>query len=367
MNKLRHIIKSCLPHGYIVNRNRNRFLEEYDTWKRSGGSAITFDNTCIFDSFVTIDGYGCSGSSAVMDLLREYDACTVWATRPAHTANNKKQEEGIYGEFDLCRHTGGLLYIEHMMKEEAWVNDFWADDAVKNFIHIAYYSDIYKNYPATRPIFFTFFEKIIEQRIKCDTPQINVWQQRFTGLNDIFTLKKMPQAEYHMLCRHFLYTLFNTLFANNTSRGTLVLDHIFGDCGDDMSRFEPYLPGIKRVVVTRDVRAVYVYACQKNLPWLAHDSVDDFVKWERKMHYQNEQKNEDNILELHFEDIVLNYDREVAKVEQFLGLSPQQHTKNKEFLDPNISRKNVYAWRNNEQYAVDCARIKEQIPEYCYD
>ena len=365
-NKLRHIIKSCLPHGYIVNRKRNRFLNDYDTWKRSGNSNITFDSHCIFDSFVTIDGYGCSGSSAIMDLLREYDTCTVWASKPAYASNTESMNGGIYGEFDLCRHTGGLLYIEHMMKEEAWVNDFWADNAVKNFIQAIYYSDIYQNYPSTRPLFFTFFEHITDQRIRCSMPQLNVWQHRFTGLNDIFTLKKMSKTEYYELCRHFLYSLFNMLFADKISGKTLVLDHIFGDCGDDMSRFEPYLPNIKRIIVTRDVRAVYVHACQKNTEWLAHDSVEAFVKWERKMHYRSKHESDNNTLELQFEDIMLNYDREGAKVEQFLGFTSQHHTARKTYLNPEISKSNVFSWRDDKLYATDCDRIKELIPEYCY-
>ena len=362
-NSLRKIIKNCLPHGIVTNRNRNRFLNEYDAWKLNGGKPVVFDSECRFSQFVSVDGYGCSGSSVVMDLLREYDGCTVWATKPAFTKNSVDGNME-YGEFDLCRHTGGLLYIEYMMRPEAWVNDFWSDDAVKNFIHTAYYSDIYQGHKELRPLFFTFFERIVGQRMRSDAPLLNVWHNRFSGLNDIFTLRMMPKDEYQLLCREFLYTLFNRLFPKGS--GMLVLDHVFGDCGDDMSRFEPYLPGIKRLVVSRDVRAVYVHACKNNLRWLAHDTVEDFVEWESKMHFKSILDGDSRSLELQFEDIVLEYDAEVAKVEKFLNLMPQQHVLKKRFFKPEISSSNVHAWRNAVEYAADCEKIKSMIPQYCY-
>ena len=366
-NKLRNIIKACLPHGIVTSRHRNKFLEEYDTWKLAGKDCVEFDTSCVFKRFATIDGYGCSGSSVVMDLLREYDGCIVWATKPSFTTQ-KEEDCNIYGEFDLCRHTGGLLYLEYMIRPEAWVNDFWADEAVKNFIDLAYHSDVYQQHPETRSLFFHFFDNIISQRMKSDYPLMNVWQHRFTGVNDIFTLKKMTKEEYHKLCRGFLYSLFNTLFANVQENSLLVLDHIFGDCGNDMARFEPYLPGIKRIIVDRDVRAVYVHACKKNIRWIAHDSVEDFVVWERKMHYNDIENNDHDtqILKLKFEDLVLNYKEEIKKVENFLDLSQKQHIHPLKVFNPDVSVKNVFAWKEAKEFNNDCNVIKKELFEYCY-
>ena len=367
-SKLINIVKALLPHGYVAGRKRNRFLEEYDAWKKDRDCDFTFDKTCCFSSFVTIDGYGCSGSSAVMDLLREYSNCTVWATKPSFAKDSSLDTaDCVFGEFDICRHTGGLLFLEHMMQPEAWVNDFWADAAVKDFINVAYYSDVYQKYEETRPLFFLFFDSIIGQRMTSDTPLMNVWQNRFSGINDMFTLKKMSKEYYHTLCRGFLYTLCNTLFKNSGKNNTLVLDHIFGDCGTDMARFEPYLPGVKRIIVDRDVRAVYVHAKKKDIRWIAHDSVEEFIEWEKKMHYCDNKGNEGNCtLKLQFEDVVLNYEKEVSKVEHFLGFSKENHNKKKQIFNPEISIKNVFAWKDAKAYEADCSRIKELIPDCCY-
>lgn len=366
-NRLRQIIKNCLPYGFVISRRRNNFLKDYDAWKNAGNKNITFNTTCHFKNFVTIDGYGFSGSSAVMDLLREYSNCTVWATKPSFTKNTfHDTANGIFGEFDICRHTGGLLFLEYLMRPEAWVNDFWADAAVKDFINVAYYSDVYQQYPETRPIFFSFFDTIIYLRKKSDLPLMNIWRNNFQEDKDCFILQRMTQGEYQVLCRHFLYTLFNTLFKDVKNEDTLVLDHIFGDCGNDMARFEPYLPGIKRIIVDRDVRAVYVHACKKNIRWIAHDSIEDFAKWERKMHYKDGVCDKLTTLEIQFEHLVNNYEKDVTKIERFLNISPEQHIYPRQVFDPDISSKNVSAWKQEKVYANDCEKLQKIMPEYCY-
>lgn len=363
MSIVRDIIKALAPHGYVMSRHRNHFVREYLEWKRGGGR-VSFDKQCKFKSIVTIDGFGCSGSSVVMDLLREYDNCVVWATRPAFAASDVSNIVDL-GEMNLVRHTGGLLFLEKMLADDCTVNDFWADAAVKSFIHLVYYSDIYQHYPETRKYFFHFFDSIIYQHLRSEKNLLNNYLFLYSNITDIFNLRSMPLTEYHALCRGLLYSLFNVIF-KDTDRDTLVIDHIFGDCGFDMSRFEPYLPGIRRIQVSRDIRAVYVHAKRNRLEWLAHDSVEEFLKWEEKM-YRGADRQSEACLSVRFEDMVMHYDAEVERIERFLQLQPRQHVMKRQIFDPDISRANIDAWRKAAEYARDCEEIARRKPSLCYN
>ena len=345
-----------------MSRHRNHFVKEYLEWKRSG-EKVSFDDTCKFKTFVTIDGFGCSGSSVVMDLLREYDNCIVWATRPAFT-DAATDDFLDLGEMNLVRHTGGLLFLEKMIADDCTVNDFWADFAVKSFIHLVYFSDPYRHYPETHKYFFHFFDKIVYQHLRSKKNLVNNHLFPYSNITDIFNLRSMPLEEYHTLCRGLLYSIFNVVF-KGTNRDTLVIDHIFGDCGHDISRFDPYLPGIKRVIVSRDIRAVYVHAKMNHLEWLAHDNVEEFLKWEGKMYYGYDPQSK-AYLSMHFEDIIMNYDSEVARIEKYLQLQASHHVLPKKIFNPDISKSNIDSWRKFKEYAYDCEEIKRRKPELCY-
>lgn len=361
MGKIREFIKALTPHGIIMHRNTNTFLRDYDRWKAAGGS-ITFDKTCRFTSFVTIDGFGSSGSSAVMDLLREYDGCTVWATRPSFT--DAGVEATALGEMDLMRHHGGLLYLEKMIEDDATVNVFWSDAAVKAFISLAFHSDQYKLHPGLRPLFFGFLERITDQRLTSDQHLMGAYINPFSSLRDIFYLRRMPKEEYQQICREFLYTLFNRLFPD-AKGGCLVLDHIFDDCGLDMQRFQPYLPGVKRIKVRRDIRGVYIDAVRHNYRWLAHDTVDDFLRWER-FSYRGHHDDNPGYLTVRFEELVTEYDREVARIEDHLCLDASQHTRKGTMLNPRISSRNIRIWERYPQLSDQLDEIRQAEPRLCY-
>jgi hypothetical protein len=174
----------------------------------------------------------------------------------------------------------------------------------------------------------------------------------------------MSKAEYHELCRKFLYTLFNQLFPD-AKGGCLVLDHIFDDCGIDTQRFQPFLPGVKRIKVRRDIRGVYMDAVKYNYRWLAHDTVSDFILWERNMYVGHKDENDD-YLTVRFEQLVTDYDREVSKIEEFIGIDKEHHMKRQQLFNPEISKHNIRVWERNDRYSKDCQRIKQFAPDLCY-
>lgn len=362
MSKIHNIIRNILPFGIIERKNRNNFLDDYEKWKKTGQN-VTFDEECHFKTIVSIDGFGSSGSSVVMDLLREYDNCTVWANKPSYTNSNENFLN--LGEINIFRHMGGLFYIEQMFEPHALSNVYWCDMAIKGFMNTVYYSSIYKNIPSVRPLFYKFYEELIYQRLKNDKPIINLEHNLYTHIKDIFYIKPMSKDEYHSLCRKFLYTLFNRIFPD-TKGHCLVLDHIIDDCGFDMDKFSPYLPGIKRIKIARDVRDVYVDAIRRNHRWLAHDTPEDFILWQKQV-YRGYETIHHNYLLLHFENIVNDYESSIATIESFLGLSANNHKNKRLLFNPDISKKNIGQWKNITERYEDFEIIKKALPKFIFE
>ena len=48
---------------------------------------------------------------------------------------------------------------------------------------------------------------------------------------------------------------------------------------------------------------------------------------------------------LRFEDLVLDYDRSVKKIEEFVGLSPERHDRPRSAFDPARSKANIGLWK----------------------
>lgn len=80
MNKLHNIIRDITPYSIIRNhkiKSLNLFLEEYRQWVESG-KCFKLDTVSNYRQIISVQGFGYSGSGAVVDLLREYPSCQVW-------------------------------------------------------------------------------------------------------------------------------------------------------------------------------------------------------------------------------------------------------------------------------------------------
>lgn len=62
---------------------------------------------------ISVQGFGYSGSGAVVDLLREYQNFTVWGIFEAdsHSSNIQQPKNQITKEIDFLRLSGGLFEL----------------------------------------------------------------------------------------------------------------------------------------------------------------------------------------------------------------------------------------------------------------
>lgn len=136
-----------------------------------------------------------------------------------------------------------------------------------------------------------------------------------------------------------------------------------------LERYLPYFDDVRVVVVERDPRDIYTQ--QKFLERSAivpTDTVELFCKWYRytRAHRKTEVYDPEHVLLIRFEDLIYRYEDTARRVCDFLGLKEENHTHKKEKFDPAKSIKNTRQWERFD-LAADIAYIERELAEYLYD
>ena len=361
MNNLKQIIKQLVPLGIIKRRNDSDFLCQYDKWLQLD-KEVVWDDTCKASHIVSVQGFGYSGSGAVVDLLREYECCNVVGyVSPIGSLTSRKEDKG---EVNIMRRTGGLLQLSQLYDEANPSSIFWDDAMMKTFIRQCGYDGLTRN-ENIKEIYFAFIKEITELRIKnIDGFPYNGFLSRYDDTSEIFHLRRMSKGEFINLCRLFLNTLFNQLTKEDGQ--LLILDQMLADCGYNQTILKQYIPNIKQIAVYRDPRDIYALAHSLNVSWIAHDSTDRFVKWFKSC-YRGFATEMSDILTVGFENLVNNYDHEVSRIEKDLGIDSGCHTNCFKCFNPQISAQGVGQWRRSAIPNGDFEKIKEELSDYCYE
>ena len=359
MKKIKSVIRDILPYKLIAERKRNKFWDDAASMKETA----ELSEECLFDNIISIEGFGATGSSAVIDLVREYrDTVAIGTVDPEGSQTSPKESKC---EIDILRYTGGLYQLERCFDESLSQNYFWRDAAVKQLLDVIYFSPFYRDYPALRPYFHTFVKEILSNKVNAaEGSPINHLMGRYYDASDIYYLKHMAVEEYQNLCRKLLNSIFNYFYTGKSD--SLILDQLFAACKIETEHFRKYVPNLKQIMVYRDPRDIYCICQRLDLSWMPHDTVEHYIEWVR-MAYSNFDKGSSSYTTLRFEDLVLDYDKTVSMLENLLNLSPEQHYRPKACFNPDVSIKSVKEWTREPQYKADFIKIKEALPQLCYE
>jgi len=342
-------------------------------------------------TFLDVSGVGNSGKSAVVDVLREFEA--VWAPEFSF-------------EFDLVRAPGGLIELK------TWLCDDWSP---------------VRSHAAMRA-----FEEVIE-RMGVDPPWWDLpallrstshrYDRRFRGrflpLSRRFAASFIVgryRAEWSYdslresdvvrfarkvlrrlgLRRAILREVLLVDGADFAERTTRYLRELFAQAVPRDARFivlnnglEPFNPvpgldlisGSRQFVVTRDPRDVYVSGQNLhsvtaqdrallasdndglNKSFLATDDLELFVRRYRLYHQKLYHGGDPRVLQLRFEDLVCRYEATLARIMQFLGLSPERHRRREQCFSPARSAANVGLWRRYGRSA-EITYIERELRPY---
>ena len=365
----RHIAPYLLPNRLcsILERKRHfSFIEGFKEYKKDEKLSEDFSESNNLDPKIvlSVQGFGFSGSGAVLDLLSEVDVCDVVGT----DINNTSKEEDHHSLFEsnFLKVSKDLFEIEKYVDSN---NFFQNDAAIKRLIlYLEQFPPFLENRDI-RILFYSFFDEIVDlQLLNLSKFSYNrhLYYSNYLADKAIFFIRPMSVQDYRCKVRRLLSSLFKMININNKS--ILVFDQLLCDFEFDITRYKEYIPSNKIISVYRDPRDVYYFACKRNVEWIEHSSAYAFIKWYNKMVCSLDLYSHDYLV-VQFERLVNNYNEETQRIFNYLGISNTHHDVNLKmrFFNPSVSSRNVGIWRNDFSLFHDMLKIESELKKFCYN
>lgn len=135
-------------------------------------------------------------------------------------------------------------------------------------------------------------------------------------------------------------------------------------------RYLNYFNNLKIVSVDRDPRDLYClerYVYKGGI--IPIDSVDEFCRWFEitRDHLKTEQDDASKVLRIKFEDLVYRYDTSVNQICNFIGISQDSHTGMRTKFIPELSRHNTQIWEKHPDCQTEIKVIEKRLAQFCYN
>ena len=367
MRTAKKIIRDILPYGIVRIHQKKRTLKtnELDFWYNykkyiNAGEYVDFIKTNPFSTVVSVQGFGYSGSGAVIDLLREYDTLQVLGY--VDIEGTKTDVSNKFEEINILRVAGGLFEIEKYLGSD---NIYQNDALLHRLINLFEKSSLYQALPMSQNYFYEFIRRISRTFVNSGFGQTYNRHINYKGINDVLILEDMSIKSFRNLCKEFLYSIFS-LIHRDPNMSVLVLDQFVNDREFNMERYLEYVPNLKMITVYRDPRDIYAYAKKEVGGWIPHTSVEEFIQWYNVITKKFNMKT-DKYHVVQFERLINDYDNVVSSIEQYIGLNSSLHKRMGTCLDVSCSRKNICLWKqNNKETDSDFIQIYNNFQQLCY-
>ncbi|GHV39979.1 sulfotransferase family protein [Clostridia bacterium] len=325
---------------------------------------------------IGVCGFVATGSSAVSDLLKEFDETQVIDSL----------------EFSIAYTPDGLEDLEyHLNKFSKQTSSVVAINRFRKRIH-----DLGALLKATNGKSIKIANKFLSEIVSLS------WEGSMSGSVDkLFMSKYRRKLRQIYLKLHkrlklkrfplFIKSLFNYKlecsilppkfdeasrdFINNMLKACncdddkiIVLDQPF-DGSNPVKSFK-YFDSPKAIIVDRDPRDLYLFAkvflenkmLGRKMP---SQNVDDFIKYYKlvRQGFDNIKGRED-ILFMNFEELIYNYDEAIKKVSIFCNVS--NHVKKGDNFNPHWSRNNTQLFKKYHGFENDVQKIEYELPEYLF-
>lgn len=136
------------------------------------------------------------------------------------------------------------------------------------------------------------------------------------------------------------------------------------------SKIHKYFRNAKMIIAERDPRDMFANELQ-----MVNCDKDNYTR-EYGLHYCMRQKamrqgipeEDSNVIRVQFEKLICNYDTEVKRIAEFLDVPLENHIMPYKYLKPEISISNVAIWNNYiDKYKTIFKVIERELPELLYD
>lgn len=328
---------------------------------------------------ITVCSYFLTGSSAVTDLLGEFDnikSLTDYEFRFAHDPDGLSELEYNLVE-NFNRHNSG-----HALKRYKRFVDYYSSHFLapryESFFHgkwkkISYeYIDSLTDFSFPGIWQFDFYDRGFWWEFWHKLPNRIIHKLHIgdaeteRGLpKGEMTLASHPTEEKFLACtRNYTDSLLRAV--NEDKKPYLLLDQLLPS--SNIERHMRYFSDIKAVIVDRDPRDLYLQAKYLLDSRIVPSDIDLFCKW---YEYARSTRNKETfdkskILLIHFEDLIYRYEATKSVIFEFLGLERRNHARPGTLFDPDVSVKNTRLWRQNSEYSKEADYIARKLPQYLY-
>lgn len=327
---------------------------------------------------IGVCSYGGTGSSAVVDLLKEYKELQVlgnaefqYAFQPDGLEDLeyhlvKQHSRHMSGDVAIHRYINSTIkwadtplvhktvepkkfkkitysYVNSLIQDR-WIgidnSDYMTNSVLNNCIVLGF-----------KKIVFPIFEKITKK-------SWDLWPARHMYLS-------IKPSDFYKKTQDYTTQLLKA--AGASFEKPVVLDQPFE--GDAPEQSFPFFKDPKAIVVDRDPRDLWLLAKYAK-GWfgegrfMPRKDVRTFVNYYKALRASS-QKNNKDILTINFEDLVYNYDATVKKIEKFLNIS--NHLDSKKYFDPDVSINNTRLMDRYPQSKEDIDYIENNLSQYLYD
>ena len=327
-------------------------------------------------NYILVSGYGCTGSSAVVDYLKEFSNITVPVPEK---------------EFRLITDPYGIIDLDRALNQS--VDPLNEDIAIKKFIWMAdkyisrpgrftgvqcgYIDDFGEN---IRTQTESYISALIGRRYEgywwyMDMEKSAIYYfikklLRKLKIKDFETYEKiflytLSEKEFIELTRKYIHKLFAPLVSDDKD-DYLVLDNAIP--ATHPSYADRYLGKFKMINVERDPRDIYANLFRKKLLIgyysSKHHDPSLFVEWYKKM--RKNQEESENTMTVWFEDFVTNYEAISEQICSFLSLDEKLNARKREYFNPARSIKDVGLWKTFP-YKDEIDYIANELPDRLYN
>ncbi len=308
-------------------------------------------------NYVIVSGFGWSGSSALVDLLKEFEGyynadiefrvikdpygiddlyhnlVEQWdilnsdmAIRDFLWHMKHLYHKSTTFSLEIGLDYSGFFGNNFMLSTEKYINDLVDFEYLSNW----WFLDFKKNKQQV-------FEKKVKRKL-CGTDGSEKEKMYFS---------KPSKEKFIELTNEYINNLF-TPVVNEFNKNTIILDQ--GIAIQKYNIESMFFSNAKYFIVDRDPRDIYSDLIQCNVligkELSKSRDVNMYLQWHFAMRdgVKNILNNE-NICFIQFEDLVLNYENTLRKIYTFLGCDESIHVDKNKYFVPEVSAKNIGIWK----------------------
>tara|TARA_Y100001968_G_C19357310_1_gene717899 strand:- start:397 stop:1413 length:1017 start_codon:yes stop_codon:yes gene_type:complete len=332
-------------------------------------------------TIVHFGGFAASGGSALRDLLCEYSDAFVF---PA--------------EFRLLKEKNGLLDLENALFVSKSPDNI--DLAIRDFVNlsnhlarvttkftrIGFSYDKYTNGIFSKSI-DEFIDEITDYKYPLNTHNYDFRKNYVRSQIDRYASKIFPYSFFEQLAymsypeydsflgasRKLLRSIFESAYLHEGYKPEIIALHnsVNHFTQEHILKSAKYFDDFKMVIIDRDPRDIFLdFPHHRYLPKTKDLSIkaQAFVHFFKALRSElNLTKSKDNCLYLRFEDLVLDYELTLLKIEDFLNLKSDNHKLKNHYFSPNKSIKNIAKYKKKYlEYKLEFDYIESELNEFIY-